>query len=152
MADRRRSDLAKIHLGAKQLLGDDEEAYRDMVEAVTGKRSAGELDEAGRRAVIEHLEACGAKFEPARKSGLKRKPPASPPDTERQIAKIRAMLAEDGLPDAYAEAILKRQCSHPHGVPLQWVSSKQLGNVIAALAYRKKRMAKRAGEQGGRAS
>ena len=146
MADRRRSELAKIHLGAKQLLGDDEDAYRDMVEAVTGKRSAGELDADGRRRLLEHLESRGAKFEPARKSGLKRKPPASPPDTERQIAKIRAMLAEDSLPDAYAEAILRRQCSHPHRVPLQWARSEQLGKVIAALAYRKKRMAKRAGE------
>lgn len=151
MKDRRHSELAKIHIGAKQLF-DDGGDYRDMLFSVAGVRSAKRLDEAGRRAVIEHLKACGAKFGPARKSGLKRNPPAPPPETERQIAKIRAMLAEDGLPDAYAEAILKRQCSHPHRVPLQWADGEQLRNVIAALAYRKKRMAKRAGEEAGRAS
>ena len=54
------------------------------------------------------------------------------------------MLAEDGLPDSYAEAILQRMCSHPHRVPLQWASSKQLGDVIAAVSYRKKRIEQRA--------
>ena len=140
----RHSELGKIHIGAKQLFGDDREAYEDMLEAVTGVRSSAGLDQAGRRAVIEHLKSCGAEFRPARKSGLKRNPPAPPPETARQIRKVRAMLADDGLPDSYAEAILQRMCSHPHRVPLQWASSKQLGNVIAALSYRKKRMEKRA--------
>lgn len=144
--DFRRSELAKIHIAAKQLFGDDEEAYRDMLESVAGVRSAARLDEAGRRKVIEHVKACGAEFAPARKSGLKRNPPAPPPETELQIRKIRAMLAEDGLPDAYAEAILKRQCSHPHRVPLQWANSEQLRGVIAALAKRKERIEKRSAE------
>ena len=120
--DRRQSELAKIHIGKKQLF-DDGGDYRDM------------------------LKACGAEFRPARKSGLKRNRPAPPPETERQIRKIRAMLAEDGLPDAYAEAILKQMCSHPHRVPLEWASSEQLGKVIAALSYRKKRMQQRAGRK-----
>ena len=145
-ARRRRSELGKIHIGKKQLFDDDSD-YRDMLQAVAGVRSSADLDEAGRRTVIEHLNACGAEFRPARKSGLKRRPPAPPPDTERQIRKIRAMLAEDGLPDAYAEAILRRMCSHSHRVPLQWASSKQLGNVIAALSYRKKRTEKRAANE-----
>lgn len=144
--DFRRSELAKIHIAAKQLFGDDEEAYRDMLESVAGVRSAARLDEAGRRKVIEHVKACGAEFAPARKSGLKRNPPAPPPETELQIRKVRAMLAEDGLPDAYAEAILKRQCSHPHRVPLQWANSEQLRGVIAALAKRKERIEKRSAE------
>ncbi|MDE0125354.1 MAG: regulatory protein GemA [Bryobacterales bacterium] len=148
-AKRRRSELAKIHIGAKQLFGDDREAYEDMLEEVTGKRSSAGLDQAGRRAVIEHLKSCGAKYRPARKSGLKRNPPEPPPETARQIRKIRAMLADDGLPDSYAEAILQRMCSHSHRVPLQWATGKQLGNVIAALNYRKKRIRKRAAAKGG---
>ena len=148
-AKRRRSELAKIHIGAKQLFGDDREAYEDMLEEVTGARSSAGLDQAGRGAVIEHLKACGAKFRPARKSGLKRNPPEPPPETKRQIRKIRAMLADDGLPDSYAEAILQRMCSHPHRVPLQWANGKQLGNVIAALNYRKKRIEKRAAAEVG---
>ena len=140
--DRRRSELAKIHIGAKQLF-DDDGYYRDMLFSVASVRSAKQLDEAGRRAVIGHLKDCGAKFGPARKSGLKRNPPAPPPATERQVRKIRAMLAEDGLPDAYAERILRRQCSHPHRVPLQWANSEQLRGVIAALASRAKRQEKK---------
>ena len=144
--DRRQSELAKIHIGKKQLF-DDGGDYRDMLQSVAGVRSAADLDEGGRRAVLEHLKACGAEFRPARKSGLKRNRPTPPPETERQIRKIRAMLAEDGLPDAYAEAILKQMCSHPHRVPLEWASSEQLGKVIAALSYRKKRMQQRAGRK-----
>ena len=147
--DLRRAQLAMIHIAAKQLFGDDKEAYRDVVEQVTGKRSSGELDADGRRSLIEHLESRGAMSAPARKSGLKRNPPAPPPGTELQIRKIRAMLAEAELPDAYAEAILKRQCSHPHRVPLQWASSDQLRGVIAALANRKKRIDKRAAGRAG---
>ena len=133
----RRSELAKIHIGAKRLFGDDREAYEDMLEAVTGVHPSASLDQAGR------LASCGAEFRPARKSGLKRDPPEPPPETARQICKIGAMPVDDGLPDSYAEAILKRICSHLHHVPLQWANGKQLGNVIAALAYRKKRMEKR---------
>jgi len=59
------------------------------------------------------------------------------------------MLAEDGLPAAYAEGILQRMCSHPHRVPLQRATSKQLSGVIAALTYRKKRMEKRAATEAG---
>ena len=147
-AKRRRSELAKIHIGAKQLFGDDREAYEDMLEEVTGKRSSAGLDQAGRRAVIEHLKSCGAKYRPARKSGLKRNPPEPPPETARQIRKIRAMLADNGLPDSYAEAILQRMCSYSHRVPLQWATGKQLGHVIAALNYRKKRIRKRAATEG----
>ena len=141
--DRRNSELGKIHIGKKQLFDDDGD-YRDMLQSVAGVSSAADLDEAGRRKVIEHLKACGAEFRPARKSGLKRNPPPPPPGTKLQIRKIRAMLAEDGLPDAYAEGVLKQMCSHPHRVPLQWASSEQLGKVIAALAYRKKRIERRA--------
>ena len=83
---------------------DDDGNYRAMLQSVAGVRSAADLDEAVRRAVLEHLRAGGAEFRPARKSGLRRNRTAPPPETERQVRKIRAMLAEDGRPDAYAEA------------------------------------------------
>lgn len=60
---------------------------------------------------------------------------APPRETERQVRKIRAMLAKDGLRDAYAEAILRRMCTHRHRVPLQWARSECLGGVIASLSY-----------------
>ena len=51
---------------------------------------------------------------------LRRKPPAPPPEMQRQIRKVRAMLADEGLPDGYAEAILKQMCSHLNRFLLQW--------------------------------
>jgi len=143
-AKRRQAELAKIHIGAEQLFKNKAD-YRDMLASVTGKRSAADLSAAERGRVIEHLAASGAEFAPALKSGHKRKAPKAPPETKRQVAKIRAMLAEDGLPDSYAEAILKRMCSHPHWTPLTWAAPAQLRDVIAALEYRRKRILKRAG-------
>ena len=142
----RRAQLAKIHIGAKQLFKSKSD-YRDMLGSVTGVRSAADLDAAGRRKVIEHLAAAGAQFAPARRSGHKRVQPKASPETEPQISKIRALLAQDGLPDSYAEAILKRMCSHPHHVPLTWAKPAQLRDVIAALEYRRQRILKRAGNQ-----
>ena len=98
--------------------------------------SSARPDEAGLRIVIEHLKASGAKFHPVRKSGLRRTRPTPPPETEPQVRKIRTMLAQDGLPDVCAEAILQRMCSHPHRVLRKWASSKQLGDGISALLYR----------------
>lgn len=58
----RSTDLAKIHIAAAQLglkqAGDDS-AYRDMLWSVARVRSAKELDEGGRLAVLRHLRACG---------------------------------------------------------------------------------------------
>jgi len=143
-AKRRRSELAKIHIAEKQLFRSKDE-YRDMLESVAGVRSAADLDAAGRGKVLDHLADCGAVFKPARKSGHKRKPPKGPVETQRQIRKIRAMLADDGLPDSYAEAILKRMTKHPHRVPLTWANGEQLRNVIAALEYRRARLEERSG-------
>ena len=141
-AKRRRSELAKIHIGEKQLYKCKDE-YRDMLEAVAGVRSAADLDAAGRGKVIEHMAACGAVFTAARKSG-RRKLAKGPVETERQISKIRALLADGGLPESYAEAILQRMTKHPHKVPLTWANGEQLRNVIAALEYRRLKILKQA--------
>lgn len=74
---RRNSELAKIHIGKKQLFDDDGD-YRAMLKSVVGVRSAADLDQAG----------------------LKRNPSKRPEETALKIRKIRAMLAEEGLPDA----------------------------------------------------
>ena len=107
-AKRRRSELAKFHVGAKQLFGDDREADEDILEAGTTVRSSAGLDQAGWDAVVEHLKSCEAEFRPASKSGLRRNPPEPSPETVWQLSTIRAMLANGSLPDSYAEAILQR--------------------------------------------
>lgn len=145
---RRQGDLAKIHIGAKQLVGDDDEAYRDMLEAVTGKRSAAKLDEDGRREVLKHLVACGVKFErpagpapsdaddpggqAARKAPRSRPRPALVP----LIKTIDALCINHPggrKPREWAEAILKRMTRHPHRTPLEWATAGQLRDVEQAI-------------------
>ena len=118
--DRRRTDLAKIHIGAKQLCGDDREAYEDMLEAIVGERSSKGLDEARRRKVLRHLRTCGAKFRSVRR-GSARKGAAAAPEIALLLRKIDALLIDAGnRPRAYAEGILQRMTKHAHRVPLQW--------------------------------
>lgn len=158
---RRRSDLAKIHIGARQLVGDDEQARRDMLEAVTGKRSAAELDERGRREVLKHLAACGVKFE--RPSGA---PPSDADDPgqggpSRPAPRARArpelvphVKTIDALcinhpggrkPRGWAEAILKRMTRSGHRTPLEWATSGQLQEVAQSIRMDIRRYERRFG-------
>lgn len=138
---RRRAELAKIHIGAAQLLA-DEEAYRDMLEAVAGKRSAGALDAEGRRKVIDHLKACGATFAPP-----KRPRPAVRPEAEAAglIAKVDALCINHPSgrkPREWAEGILQQMTKHPHRAPLEWATPGQLHKLVQAIEVdvrRKKR-------------
>ncbi len=128
---RRRAELAKIHIGAAQLLA-DEEAYRDMLEAVGGARSAGRLNAAGRRKVIEHLEACGATFVPPKR------PARARPEAEAAglIAKIDALCINHPggrKPREWAEGILRQMTKHPHRAPLEWATPGQLHKLVQAI-------------------
>ena len=137
-AERRRRELAKIHIGAEQIAVGDREAYEDMLEAVVGVRSSKDLDGAGRRKVLQHLVACGAKFRRPRKRG--RGAPA--PEKARLIRKIDALLinARGGpRPRSYGERILQRMTSHPHRAPLEWATPDDLVRVIQALEIERRR-------------
>lgn len=124
--DRRRADLAKIHIAAKQL-GLDDATYRDMLWTVARVRSAADLDEAGRRAVLQHLHARGFR---ARQRGR------STPSVHRAplIAKIRALLGE--RPEAYADGMARRMF---HVQRFEWCTPDQLRRIVAALEYDRRR-------------
>lgn len=100
--DERARDLAKIHLGAKEI-GLDEATYRALLQGLTGADSAAKLDKEGRRQVLRYLERHGARFS-ARKHG--RRPHNLEPGG--LLAKMEAQLADMGLTWDYAEAILRR--------------------------------------------
>ena len=128
---RRRAELVKIHIGASQLLA-DEEAYRDMLEAVAGARSAGALDAAGRRKVIDHLKACGATFAPPKR------PARARPEAEAAglIAKVDALCINHPggrKPREWAEGILQKMTRHPHRAPLEWATPGQLHKLVQAI-------------------
>lgn len=54
----RNRELALIHIAAQQMALDDS-TYRDMLWSVARVRSAGQLDQGGRNAVLRHLKGCG---------------------------------------------------------------------------------------------
>lgn len=142
----RRAELAKIHIGAKQIC-DDDAAYRDMLQAVAGARSAADLDAAGRRRVIEHLRSCGAVFRPSppKRAGRRQPPrPRPSPDVEALVRKIDALLINHPggrKPREYAEGILRHMTGHPHRAPLEWAKPYQLVKVVQALGVDRRRHA-----------
>lgn len=58
VTSRRNTDLAKIHLAAKQL-GMDDDTYRDLLQQVTGARSAKGLRPRQVAAVLQRFEQLG---------------------------------------------------------------------------------------------
>ena len=131
----RNRSIAKIKVGAKRL-GLDHEEYCGLLDRVTGRRSCADLSlpELGR--VIEEMGRLGA-------FGKAERRPRGSEMTERQIAKILAVLDEAGRPIEYAQSILQRQTKHPHPIPLTWGTAEQLRGVIAALVKDQRRRAAR---------
>jgi len=132
MSSDRNTELAKIHIAKKQL-GLDDDTYKDMLWTVARVRSSKDLDEYGRKKILNHLRSCGAKFK--RK---KRTTPAQ--DKQALINKIQAMLAEAKRPDEYADGMAKRMF---HVERYEWLQWGQLRKIIAALTYDAKRHGRR---------
>lgn len=132
--DSRRRELAKIHLAAKALGLDANDKdpnsdYRRMLWAVARVRSAADLDEAGRRRVLDHLKACG--FKAARGSAHPGKPHnLASEERGPQLKKIEAMLAEANRAWAYADGIAKHMF---HVERVAFCNPAQLQGIIAAL-------------------
>jgi len=124
----RNADLAKIHLGAAHL-GMSDDTYRAMLHSVAGVGSAAKLSPTGRAKVIDHLVRLGFK--------IKRKGRTTPAfGRDAQIKKIRAMLAAENRPDAYADGIARRMFKVDR---FEWLAPDKLRKLIAALSYDQKR-------------
>lgn len=138
----RNSLLAKVHI-AKKALGMEEEAYRDLLEATTGKRSAGALSVRQLVQVVEVMRKRGWSDEDPRPA--RRKPKArTAPDCRPLLDKVGALLADSGRPWAYATAMLRRM----YGVTkLEWAKPEHLRGIIAALTKDAQRQARRAAQE-----
>lgn len=134
MKDARRRELAAIHIGAGQLGMDtadksEESDYRRMLWSVARVRSTKDLDAAGRKRVLDHLRACGAR--------LQRKGRTRPAEGKAGlVAKVRAMLAAADRPDAYGDGMAKRMFKVER---YEWLTEDQLRRIVAALNYDAKR-------------
>ena len=126
----RNKELAQIHI-ARQQLGMDDDAYRDVLWTVARVRSAADLDWSGRKRVLDHLKACGFKIKP-KKLATMHKPLAL---TKEAIeAKIAVQLKELGQNWPYAYGVARR--IFPKVARFEFLKPEQLGEVSSALARR----------------
>lgn len=123
----RNRELAQIHIAVAEL-GWTEDDYRAILQAKTGKRSAGELDSTGRKRFLEHLKACGW-------SGHKK--PQLPKYSKQQwhVRMLWKDLAKAGKVEDASEAALNSFIQHLVGVSdLRFLSSTgDATKVIEAL-------------------
>jgi len=138
----RRSLLAKVHIAAKAL-GLEDDAYRDMLEALTGKRSAGQLTDKQLVLVLAALRKKGWTDEDPRPARRKPKPRATP-GCGPLLEKIGALLADAGRPWAYAVGLAARMYKVER---LEWAKPEQLRGIIAALVRDAQRRAKREAQE-----
>lgn len=129
-ADLRKRELAAIHVAKTQLELDDD-TYRAMLETLTGKRSAADLDWQGRKKVLDHLKSKGFSHQSKRR--------ADPAKYKAHlVSKIKAQLMSFTPPrgDFYADGMAR----HMFGVErYTWCDTDQLHKIVAALAYAQKR-------------
>lgn len=125
-ADKRR-DIKIIHIAKKQL-GLDDETYRAMLWAVARVKSSLELDFAGRKKVLDHLESRGF---------TRTRPQPRKLADDPQSKKIRALWLElhaagkvRNSSEAALAAFVKRQTRRD---ALQWLSAQQASAVIEEL-------------------
>jgi len=129
----RNSDLAKIHMGKKQL-GLVDETYRGLLSDMFGVDSAGDLSNAQRWSLIKHLEGLGAEF--SRKH--QKRAPVDP-----QAKKIKALwsslhragVVRDGS-DRALDTYIMRQVKVRS---LAWLNIAQASAVIESLKKWKER-------------
>lgn len=134
----RRSLLAKVHIGAKAL-GLDDDTYRDMLESLTGQRSAGKLLDKQLVLVLAAMRKRGWNDADPRPAHKKPTPRATP-GTAPLLDKIGALLADAGRPWAYAVGLAARMYKVER---MEWAKPEQLRGVIAALVKDAKRRAQK---------
>jgi len=136
MADRR-ADLARIHILAKKDLALPEDQYRDMLFTLARVRSAGDLDHAGRAAVIAHLSALANKYA-ANEWGFIDRAAA---DRQPLLRKICAVCRAERRGKRYAD----RTAEHMFGIErIELCGPQQLHSIVSALVIDQKRNADKA--------
>lgn len=127
--------LAVVHVGKKEL-GLDDDTYRDLLQAVTGKRSAKDLKIDELNKVIRALEQKGFKHESKRSFGNK---PDVASFKEPLIGKIEALLADKQRHWDYAVTIAKNMFGKEK---LEFCTKSELHRIASALEYDAKRRPK----------
>jgi hypothetical protein len=135
--------LARLHCIKKEQ-GWDDDAYRDILEARTGRRSAAELEGPE---LARAVAALGAQKPPG---GYKRDNEwafidAAPADKRPMLRKICAMCGALQVGKGYAEGVARRQFGIARR--LEMMDAQELHGVTGALARTQKYRDKKAREQ-----
>ena len=116
---------AKIHIGKAQL-GLDDDTYRALLRRETGKSSCAKMTLRELEAVLAAMQRQG--FAPTRR--LMGRRPSPRRSASKMIAKVEALLLDNGLTWAYAHGMAKRM----FGVDqVHWLSDDKLHKLVAAL-------------------
>lgn len=125
----RNQRLAAIHMG-KKALGLDDDIYRDVLEQVTGQRSAKDLTDDQLIQVLQHFESLGFT-----KKEFGKKPDVTA-SKQKLMNKLEALLADQNLHWNYARGMAKKMFEKE---ALEFCSVNELYRIVAALEYKKKR-------------
>ena len=137
----RRLAAIKAIQAMRRRLGLDDDTYRDLVERVSrahgpAVRSAGDCNQAQLDAVAAELRLKLGQPVPQWKGR-----PKNPQAVRRaRMAKIEALLADQGRAWEYAHALARRICKVER---LEFCDGQALGKIIAALEYDIRRHAER---------
>lgn len=131
----KRSELAKIHIAKKDLRLDDD-LYRDILWTIARVRSAADLDEAGRKAVLDHFRSRG--WSPRVNKARRKTFPGRPHncDEHPQLRKIEALLTQARRPWSYADRMAQRMFRKDR---VAFCHAGEWQKLIAALEYDKRR-------------
>lgn len=119
-----------IHI-AKSQLRLDEDTYRAMLRTHGGADSSAAMSVAQLERVLQHLSACG--FKSITAQGMAGRPANT--DSQPQLQKIEALLADQKLPWSYARSIAERM----FGKRLEFCEMPEWRAVITALKARQRR-------------
>jgi phage gp16-like protein len=136
-AKQRHRHLAMIHAAAKELAM-PRDVYVALLQRVTGKSSAADLDDRERHKVMDELRRLGAKR--AVRPAADDKPTRVTPEKAAMVDKIEALLADAKRPWRYAHGLARRMFGT---VRVEWLNADQLHRLIAALSIDAKRRAAR---------
>lgn len=132
-----KAERQKIGIARRQL-GIDDDTHAAKVERITHGRTRTTLGCSAeeRRAILDEYRAAGFRPRPPKSAG--RAPSADALAERPLLQKIQALLADQQLPWAYAEAILRRQRGLPAGTacPAAMISATEARGLIAALSRR----------------
>lgn len=126
-----RGALARLHI-AKKEAGLDDETYRDLLERVTGQRTAAGLSDAQIGRVLDELRGLGWKPRPSAK-------PSGAPHV-RKVWALWADLCRAGIPREPTRAALRSFVERQVGVAdPEWLNPTQANHITEALkAWRRR--------------